>query len=293
MRTSAHAIMVTGVVLFVLLVLGIGNARATEDPVRKRNFDYAQSGHDVATDACKLASALTEPLGYSLQVAHLGSKAETPTIPVYLVAPAADSATTPAAVPQGCRCIFVDPESLTAWVAAHSNGSASLKLSEANLLAFMLLHEVGHIHGGTSAVRFDKGALAQLNVSPSRAKAIEEDADAFAAKVIAAQLKEPRWDASLAANKIAMELTKLSWNMQAYRTLDEFAAAAVGSRTVFFDTGYSHPNLAWRILRSNDLIHQTESTRALLAAFEGARERGSETSIIYRKEAEQPHAGSD
>ncbi|ULA63278.1 MAG: hypothetical protein LZF86_100279 [Nitrospira sp.] len=77
------------------------------------------------------------------------------------------------------------------------------------------------------------------------------------------------------------ELAKLSWNMQAYRTLDEFGAFALGVPGVFFDNGYSHPNLAWRILRTNNLIERSDATQQLLDAFEAARQRSSNPTPLH------------
>jgi hypothetical protein len=133
-----------------------------------------------------------------------------------------------------------------------------MNLDRSMLLTFILLHEVGHIVGGNSAGEFTNGEFSQLNIDRSIAKANEEKADEFAAALVRSLIQPTKVsDASLAANWVALELTKLSWNMQAYRSLDEFGAAATGKPAVFFDQGYSHPNLAWRMLRSNYLIQQT------------------------------------
>ena len=123
----------------------------------------------------------------------------------------------------------------------------------------MLLHEVGHITQRSAAGEFSNGELSQLNIEPSIAKANEEEADDFAIALIREEISKVS-PASLDANFVAMQLSKLGWNMQAYRTLDEFASAAVGKPSVFFDQTYSHPNLAWRVLRSNHRLHNSEAT---------------------------------
>jgi len=150
-----------------------------------------------------------------------------------------------------------------------------MSLEPKYILTFMLLHEVGHLNKRTSGADFANGSLSQLNIDPSLAKADEEDADEFAAGVVRDwSTKEPASTTSLEANFVAIELTKLSWNMQAYRTLDEFGAFATGKPSVYFDQNLTHPNLAWRILRSNYLIQQSPETRQLLQSFEEARQRG-------------------
>lgn len=71
--------------------------------------------------------------------------------------------------------------------------------------------------------------------------------------------------------------------MQAYRTLDEFDAFATGKPSAFFNQNLTHPNLAWRVLRSNYLIQQPKETKELLDAFEEARQRGANPPPLYRR----------
>ncbi|MGJ7512426.1 ImmA/IrrE family metallo-endopeptidase [Variovorax sp. GT1P44] len=149
-------------------------------------------------------------------------------------------------------------------------------------LTFVLLHEAGHIHDGTSAGAFKDGEMSQLNVDPSKAKAAERQADEFAARLLRQRANTtPATSSSIAANFVVNELTKLSWNMQAFRTLDEFGSFSVGKPSVFFDDGYTHPNMALRILRTNNLIQRSAETQLLLDAFEEARERGANPKPLY------------
>jgi hypothetical protein len=155
-----------------------------------------------------------------------------------------------------------------------------LQLDRFHLLTFMLLHEVGHIIQGSAAGEFSNGEVSQVNIDPSLAKANEEEADEFAAGLVRQYARQSSVsDASLAANWVAVELAKLSWNMQAYRTLDEFGAATTGKPSIFFDQTYSHPNLAWRMLRSNYLIQQNPETKQLLEA----RRRGAAPRPLYQR----------
>lgn len=205
-------------------------------------------------------------------------------VPVYLIEAPAGATSSPAVVPKDCACIFVDLAVFNRWLLQHSTGSGRLSLEPKYLLAFMLLHEVGHLKSRTFGAEFANGSLSQLNVDPSLAKVNEEKADEFAAGLIQAHSRAtPASSTSIEANWVATELSKLSWNMQAYRTLDEFGAFATGKPSVFFDQNLSHPNLAWRILRSNYLIQQSKETKDLLDAFEEARQRGSNPQPLYRK----------
>lgn len=255
------------------------------DPVTERGLQHAAQGHATAERAIATVSKLV-PDG----VPHLvpawspidGSSGER--VPVYLVEGRPGSIVTPASVPRGCRCVFVSPSVLDEWILRNSTGPGRMTLDTDQFLIFILLHEIGHLRKGTPGAAFRNGEMSQLNVEPSRAKAAEEEADDFAAEVLKTRAKQmPVGDVSLAANWVVMELGKLSWNMQAFRTLDEFGAFAVGKPSVYFDNGYSHPNLAWRILRVADLIQNTESTRYLLKAFEEARRRGTNPAPLYHK----------
>jgi hypothetical protein len=276
--------------LVVALALGAGHAfggpvaseAAGPDPVVSRGLAHTTRDEALVETAIDRANVLLTTTGNRLRAAWRaasGPPAE-PSLPVYLVEAPADAAATPAAVPRGCACIFVNPSLLAAWVRTHSTGPGRMQLDPSYLLTFMLLHEVGHIAQGSAAGEFANGAMSALNIEPTVAKANEEKADEFAAGLIRHHAGQVS-GASLPANWVAIELTKLGWNMQAYRTLDEFGAAATGKPAVFFDAAYSHPNLAWRMLRSNHLIQQTAATRQLLEAFEEARRRGSSPVRLY------------
>ena len=162
-------------------------------------------------------------------------------------------------------------------------GSGRFELDASYILVFILLHEVGHIADGSPSGEFTDGALSQLNIEPSRAKASEEKADEFASDLIRKHAR-PGSAGFLDASFASMELSKLSWNMQAYRSLDKFGSTSLGTPSVFFDQGYSHPNLEWRVLRTNHLIQQTPESKKLLDAFEAARQRGTTQGPLYRKQ---------
>jgi hypothetical protein len=268
-----------------MLAAAAASPSETADPVVSRGLTHTAQDRQVLEKAIGRTNLLLSQAGRTLAaswqlVPAAGGKAA---IPVYLVAAPTGAAALPAAVPRGCVCIFINPAALAAWLKPHVEGKGRFELDASHLLAFMLLHEVGHIAEGSASGEFVNGTLSQLNIEPSRAKASEEKADEFASDLIRKHAK-PGTNAFLDANFIAMELSKLSWNMQAYRSLDMFGSTALGTPSVFFDQGYSHPNLEWRILRSNYLIQQTTEAQQLLDAFEKARRRGSTQRPIYKKQ---------
>jgi len=77
-------------------------------------------------------------------------------------------------VPRGCICVFLNPAAFAAWIKPHMEGPGRFELDASHVLIFMLLHEVGHITDGSPSGEFINGALSQLNIEPSRAKASEE-----------------------------------------------------------------------------------------------------------------------
>lgn len=254
------------------------------DPVSSRGFKHTTLDRPMVEGAISRANQLL-PAHVSRLVPSWLLWSLTSGIPVYLVEAPPTASAIPAAVPRGCLCVFVNPKIFSAWLREQSTGSGRFELNGSNVLTFMLLHEVGHIVNKNPAAEFSNGALAQLNIEPSLAKANEEKADDFAANLIReAARKTPVSENSFEANWVAIELQHLSWNMQANRALDQFGATEIGLPAVFLDQTYSHPNLAWRILRSNDIIHQSPESRELLNAFESARGRAGEQKPIYRKE---------
>jgi len=256
-----------------------------DDPVLSRGLEHTTEGRLLLEAAVASTNLMTDGRRGPVLATFWTRGRSDETVPVYLVKSGPGATSTPAVVPRGCSCIFVDLQVFEGWIRGHSTGPGRMSLEPKYLLTFMLLHEVGHLYKRSSGAEFANGNLSQLNVDPSLAKAREEEADDFSAGLIRERSRAtPASTTSLEANWVAIELTKLSWNMQAYRTLDEFAAFATGKPSVYFDQNLTHPNLAWRVLRSNYLIQQSKETKELLDAFEEARQRGANPQPLYRKQ---------
>lgn len=254
--------------------------------MKQRGLERTQTGKALTEGAIASANVLLSGKAMRLVLSGQGAKAASAPasedIPVYLVRAPATARATPAAVPRGCRCIFVNPVVFNAFVKEQRTGSGRMKLDDKYVLVFMLLHEAGHLSKSTAAAGFANGQLTELNIEPSRAKANEEDADEFAAEVVRIPMqRNAPSNAKTEAISVAMELGTLSWNMQAHRSLDEFGATAVGKRSVFFDKNLTHPNLDWRVLRMNYLVHGTPASKSLLDSFEDARRRGANPEPLY------------
>lgn len=259
----------------------------SENPVTARGLSEAVIGQDLVETAIKYANILAVGQSqFSLRASWvpMQNQQEGQEAVVYLVKGEGLLGGNAVGVPRDCTCVFVQMPTLKQWIAAYSTGSGRLELDPAYLLAFMFLHELGHLHHGHHAVDFVEGKLMQLNIEPSIAKQHEKLADEFAGKIIrqAVHGSKAALATSLEATFLSTELTKLSWNLQAQRSLDFFGSDVLGTPEVFFDSGYSHPNLSWRILRVNHLIHQSNESRTLLEKFEQSKIRGAEPESIFR-----------
>lgn len=262
----------------VLLLTGAASA----DEVTSRGLQRTRRDAALVEKSVERTNAILAGTGLRLAPAWKSVPAADE-VPVYLVKVQADTATTPASVPQDCRCIFVDPAFLGAWTSFNSQGKGRLGIDRGYFLTFVLLHEAGHLKDGTPSGAFKGGEAIQLNIDPSQEKAAERRADEFAATLLRkASSAKAATSGSIDANFVVNELVKLSWNMQAFRTLDEFGSFITGKPGVYFDSGYTHPNMALRVLRVNDLIHSSETTRQLLQAFEEARSRGASPRPLYQ-----------
>jgi len=258
---------------------------AAADPVTERGLRHTSYGRGMVEKAVLGANQMAETSGARLVPSWIDQgTSDVSGVLVYLVDGKPGTIDSPAAVPKRCRCVFVAPTTLDAFVTRNSTGAGRMTLDAGRVLTFMLLHEIGHLLNNTPGADFHNGQMFQLNIEDSLAKDAESDADNFAADLLKRLALQSGTSAlTIYANWITIELTKMSWNMQAFRTLDEFASFAVGKPAVYFDDSYTHPNLALRILHINDRIHSSEATRALLQAFENARFRGANPQPLYQR----------
>jgi hypothetical protein len=263
--------------------------KPTTDPVVAHGLRHTADGQKSASGAIKTANILLESAQspYRLYASWEDTpKTEvTSPLPVYMVAAPPNTIGKPAAVPVGCVCVFVNPASFDAWLAKQTTGAGRMKLDAPRVLAFMLLHEVGHIAKNSTGMEFENDELSELNIDVSTAKLQEQDADEFAVQIVRDAMKRKKpIEPSMEAGWISIALTELSWNMQAHRSIDEFGSTSLGTPSVFFDPNLSHPNLDWRILHCNYLIQGTPEAKALLDSFEEARARGANPKPLYSRD---------
>jgi hypothetical protein len=176
---------------------------------------------------------------------------------------------------QECGCVVAQSAALSRWLVAHLGTSEGLlSLDAKNLLAYMLLHEAGHVANGDAGRVLPRHTSAPKATSSSQGPLstdVEEAADEFAANAIASALEQKGTDRGVAAAKLTVTLAQLSWNLSAHRLLDDFGGTGLNKPSLFRDAGLSHPNLEWRILVVNAAISKSETSRQLLEEFERRR----------------------
>lgn len=176
---------------------------------------------------------------------------------------------------QRCKCVIAQIGRVTEWLKEQTGtGSQLLTIDIRNVLAYMLLHEAGHIvHGdlnGSNAFD-DASGGGKFNLDPTAQKDRENAADQYAAEAIASGMAEKGTDRGLAATRLSLVLSQLSWNLAEHRLLDNFGGTEANLSSLFQDAGLSHPNLEWRILVVNDAISHSPTSHQLLADFDEHR----------------------
>ena len=184
-----------------------------------------------------------------------------------------------------CNCVIVQVGRVSAWLSQQTgSGEALLSIDIRKLIAYMLLHEMGHItHGDVLGDETSTGNISQaekFNLSPTTQKEHEVAADLYAAHAIAGAEREKGTDRGLAAAQIDMTLSQLSWNLAEHRLVDDFGGTALREPALFYDPGLSHPNLEWRILSVNAAISDSPTARKLLSDFESSRE--PQSTVLYQ-----------
>lgn len=186
-----------------------------------------------------------------------------------------------------CKCVVAKVGGMSGWLERSvGTGHPLLAVDLHNVLAYMLLHEVGHIVSGDFPGKDEQsGSVTQskassLNLDSTLQKDREVAADRYAAQAISTAIAERGTERGVAAAAIALTLSQLSWNLAEHRLLDNFGGTTTRERALFWDSGLSHPNLEWRILSVNDALSNTTASHQLLTDFESSRQ--SEHSVLYR-----------
>ena len=205
-------------------------------------------------------------------------------IPVYLIASDDLPGSSNCFIPNGERCVFVN----AAWAARAgdllwSNGLSTLPVEPVHIWSLLLLHEAGHLahgHGGA----YESSSI-DLNRVLTASKERELDADRFAASQIrsASQVGQPL-ERFLAGHELLHTVASVTWNETRNRLIEHFGASAVGNPRVFWDAGYSHPNLRLRMLFLSHQLSPTHGSQESIDSFEEIR--GRENAPLFEATSE-------
>jgi hypothetical protein len=143
-------------------------------------------GHALLENALALSNTWIDP-DKGIRFAPSWTKSDGSTkgvVPVYAISTFNAPVNYMIAVPAGCRCVFIQPRAYEDWLDKHlSQDGNRLEVDETRLLAFMLLHEAGHISNGDLG-EFDGSGSGSLNTDSTADKQREERADAFAVEQV-------------------------------------------------------------------------------------------------------------
>jgi hypothetical protein len=228
-------------------------------------------GHSLIENAARFANSWLSPesgIHYTPSWKISKSQGDDGDVAIYAIGELHAPRTYMVAVPVGCRCVFVQPRAFETWLNDHlSHTGLTLEVSEDRLLAFMLLHESGHIAHGDPG-QFDGSGDGPLNASTIIDKTREQNADAFAVQQLKQAIGRTKdTGAWTSAQFAAIDLSNLSFEMQQVREERFFGSETLGTPEAFDDLGYTHPNFELRLLTVNDAISNTKDSHELLENF--------------------------
>lgn len=269
----------------IVLTSGCTHQPRTEDPVAVMGLTETALGRAVIEKAVDIANSWINPelgMRFAPSWQKQDLKQAKGVIPVYSIAELHAPATDIVAVPTHCHCVFVQPRAYEKWLENHiSHTSQTLEVSEERLLAFMLLHEAGHlVHGDPG--EFDASSTGSLNTDATNEKQREQAADSFAVEQLKNAMQRKKDVAAwLSAQYASADLANLAFEMQQVREERYFGAESLGTLQAFYDLGYSHPNLELRLLTMNDQISETPTSHELLSNFLARRARHNP--VLFRE----------
>lgn len=276
----------TSVAALLCATLGLAcNDRSSSWDVTRYGLVEAPSGRPTVQAAIDLVSKILPDPPPLVVAAGWSSNRPGRAVPVHAVAAQGLGRNELVAIYSDCRCILVKSADLDRWLQERvGSSSALLSVDEPALLAYMLLHEIGHFVDGDAEGAMSSptsGEVGSLNRDDTAQKDREAAADRYAASTLKAALQDGG-ARGLSAGEVTMALSNLSWNLSAHRLLDDFGATSLGKPQAFWDTGYSHPNIELRILTVNALVSGSDVAQKLLDDF---RERRNQAPmILYRKQ---------
>ena len=169
--------------------------------------------------------------------------------------------------PPECRCVLIQARAIRSWLDKALDGDGyGDPFDEAHVLAFMLLHEMGHNTIGETI----GGQRADL--VPAMEKEVQADAFALAAVKRALISSKPSEAKTIVAN-----MAVLANNLYLESALGGGLAELLCLEpTMYWDMGTSHPNLVLRMIKAADELAPSLDSTIRLKDFTECRSRSPE-----------------
>lgn len=270
----ARAVLVPGALL-IWAAYTVMPASAQECSFESRLIEPTETH---LTDAIEIVNGLVGDPELRLELATDG-QVQGSDIPVFPVRPA-DANGMVAHVRQGCRAILIGTQEFETTFPKLAEGNVLIEDHEKEMLALLLLHELGHIHLGHYGGFIPSDQAPALNLNPTASKEREEEADAFAAGILRDEIDAMGTGEAYIPGVMAITfVSSLSFVISTQASLDCFGCRVLGSPDIFWDHSQSHENLEYRLLKMNHAIAPSETSQQLLDDYERARGESSRGSL--------------
>jgi hypothetical protein len=254
--------------------------------VAPESFGLARTGieADLVNQAIEVANTILAGGDANLFRRDLSPQAGPREVPVSLLSSLNLSGSDVIWVPPNCRCVYIQAPALRRWIdrAKHADGYGD-PFDEKYVVAFMLLHEMGHILQGTSGEYLrSEDPASSLNVRSTDAKLAESAADAFAEAELVERLRSGGNQAQT-ASAIVSNISILSNNIYYAITLGQGLTEIMClTPTIYWDWGYSHPNLVFRLMETMNRLAPSPQTARIVADFEDCRAKDQKYFDVLR-----------
>jgi hypothetical protein len=258
----------------VILVLLVGCNAPSFSVIAPESFglEPTTSEGELVRGAMSIANNLLERRSNLSFVLGEGNDGSDGRVPVFVLASINLTLSDVMWVPKGCKCVYVHARGLRRWLdKARSADGYGDAFEEGDVVAFFLLHEMGHVsHDKPGALLDFEDSNPSQNMEKSNSKKDEEDADAFAEGVLKKALESNANGAT--ASVVSQNIAVLAINIYTASilgvTLNEILCS---SPKIYWDWGFSHPNLAYRLVRIAHDLAPSEMMSTALTDFENCR----------------------
>jgi hypothetical protein len=235
---------------------------------KQYQYDQSTNYQDVTLKAIGLANeALSKSANLRLVPGWKeGVRWTSQDVPVFIAKSVRFAASDEIFVPEGERFIVVNEECISKLPDIFHQGGG-LEVSPEAYLGLIFLHELGHIYLGKtgSFSALQESSDYHLNLIENADKNTELAADQFAASQIKAKTVFETFELRMALNNIV-------WNMNRWRALTYFGSGDIYIPQLYWDEGFSHPNLILRMLIISQIV-EPGSDSGLLSMFIEGRKR--------------------